>query len=525
MTIEPILVAGAWTSSNASGSFQSYNPKSKEKLSDCFPVSTWQDCEVALDSAAAAAKVMAGLSAENIAQFLEAYALGIESRKEELVETAHLETALPKSPRLADGELPRTLGQIRQAAQAARDYSWVDATIDTTNNIRSQLGSLGPVCVFGPNNFPFAFGGISGGDFVSAIAAGNPVIAIAHYLHPKTTQIFAEEAQTAADATGMPKGTVQLLYKLEPEDGLRLVADNRLRATGFTGSRAAGLRLKNAAEAAGNLIYLEMSSVNPVVVLPGALKQRGAEVLQEYLGSVLMGAGQFCTNPGLLLLIDDEESQIFIKGAVEGFEKAPIGTLLSEGVETGLKAGIKDLRDAGAELLAGDSGGRGSGYCHANTLLRISGTEYLSNSQVFQAEAFGNSSLIVLAKDVNECENILASLEGNLTGCFYSDTKGSDDTAYRQLEPTLRNRVGRLLNDKMPTGVAVSSAMNHGGPFPATGHAGFSAVGFPASIKRFAMLHCFDTVRESRLPAALGNKNPTGKLMRVIDGEYAITDI
>ncbi len=529
MKTEPILLAGAWRTSHASGTFHAFDPRSKEPLDDHFPISSWQDCELALNAAQSAAKVMATLPAERIASFLEAYAHGIEARKEELVDTAHLETGLAKTPRLADGELPRTLGQIRSAAQAARDYSWVDAVVDTSNNIRSLLAPLGPVCVFGPNNFPFAYGGISGGDFASAIAAGNPVIAIAHYLHPKTTQIFGEEAQKAADATGMPKGTIQLLYKLEPGDGLRLVADRRLAATGFTGSRRAGLALKTAADAAGNLIYLELSSLNPVVILPGALKERGREVLQEFLTSVLMGAGQFCTNPGLVLLVENDDAEKFIEGARDAFLQAADGTLLSEGVETGLKSSIKSLRDAGATLLVGEEEGKdeggGAGYSHSNTLLIISGSDFLAKPDEFQTEAFGNSSLIVLSKDLRELEAVLSTLEGNLTGSIYSEREGADDTAYDRLAPLLRSSVGRLLNDNMPTGVAVSPAMNHGGPYPATGHAGFSAVGFPGSVKRFSMLHCFDQVRENRLPPALQNRNPTGKLWRLIDGDYTQKDL
>ena len=529
MVTEPILLAGTWTKSHASGTFHAFDPQSREPLDDHFPISSWQDCEVALDAAQSAAKVMATLPAAKIASFLEAYAHGIESRKEELVDTAHLETALAKTPRLADGELPRTLGQIRAAAQAAREYSWVDPVVDTSNHIRSQLGPLGPVSIFGPNNFPFAYGGMSGGDFASAIAAGNPVIAIAHYLHPKTTQIFGEEAQKAADATGMPKGTVQLLYKLEPGDGLRLVADRRLAATGFTGSRRVGLALKNAAEAAGNLIYLEMSSINPVVILPGALKERGTEVLQEFLTSVLMGAGQFCTNPGLVLVVENDDGDKFIEGAAEAFSQTASGTLLSEGVEAGLQSSIKSLRDAGATLLVGEEEGKeegdGAGYSHSNTLLIISGADFLAKPDEFQTEAFGNSSLIVLSKDLGELEKVLSTLEGNLTGSIYSDREGSDDASYDQLAPLLRSSVGRLLNDSMPTGVAVSPAMNHGGPYPATGHPGFTAVGFPGSVKRFSMLHCFDQVREQRLPPALQNRNPTGKLWRLIDGDYTQKDV
>ena len=183
----------------------------------------------------------------------------------------NIETALPILPRLKESELPRTIDQLRQAAAAAREGSWALPTIDTKNNLRSCYGAIGPVCVFGPNNFPFAYEGIAGGDFASAIAAGNPVIAKAHPSHPGTARLLAELAQRSAEEAKLPPGTVQMIYRLENDDGLRLMKDRRVAAVGYTGSRKAGLALKAAADSAGIPIYLELSSINPVVILPGAL--------------------------------------------------------------------------------------------------------------------------------------------------------------------------------------------------------------------------------------------------------------
>lgn len=254
MPIQPILINGQWRPADAVSTFRAENPATCEELPDESPVSSWQDCEAALEAAADAFDAMQCMPREDIARFLEAYAERIETRKDELVEMAHAETALPASPRLADVELPRTTNQMRQAAAAAREGSWAMPTIDTANDIRSCLAPIGPVCVFGPNNFPFAFGSISGGDFAAAIAAGNPVIAKANSSHPGTTRIFAEEAEAARHAGGMPPGTVQLIYRASHPDGERLVSDSRVGATGYTGSRAAGLRLKAAADATGKSI-------------------------------------------------------------------------------------------------------------------------------------------------------------------------------------------------------------------------------------------------------------------------------
>jgi NADP-dependent aldehyde dehydrogenase len=413
---------------------------------------------------------------------------------------------------------------LRQAAVAVLEGSWALPTIDTKLNIRSVLDALGPVLIFGPNNFPFAYNGVAGGDFAAAIAAGNPVIAKAHPCHPNTSRLLAEEAIAAVRETNLPAATVQMIYNLAPEDGLRFVADKRLGAVGFTGSRAAGLKLKAAADAVGKPFYAELSSLNPVIILPGSLAERGAKIVEEFTGSCLMASGQFCTSPGLTILFAGDTAEQFIAAVKAKLESTPPGILLSSGVARNLAASVKKLQAAGAELVTGGSPLAGNKF--ANTLLRVSGEKFLAAPEKLQTEAFGNASLVVVALDEREVEQIIGQLEGNLTGGIYSDTTGSnDDALYETFAPLLRARVGRLLNDKMPTGVAVSPAMNHGGPFPATGHPGFTAVGIPASLRRFAALHCYDNVRPTRLPAALQNKNPNGKMWRLLDGQWSQADI
>ncbi len=523
MSPHSILIAGRWRAANARGAFHAENPATGQTLPDEFPVSTWADCDEAANAAAAAASFLRLTPPEQMADFLTRYAARLEARKADLVETAHGETALPKSPRLADVELPRTTGQLRQAAAAAREGSWALPTIDTKLNIRSILGPLGPVLVFGPNNFPFAYNGVAGGDFAAAIAAGNPVIAKAHPSHPNTSRLLAEEALAAVLDSHLPPATVQMIYRLAPEDGLRLVADRRLGAVGFTGTRAAGLKLKAAADAAGKPAYLELSSLNPVLVLPGALAERAPKIVEEFTASCLMAGGQFCTSPGLVILFAGGAAEQFIAGVKARLESVPPATLLSSGVARNLAASVKTLQAAGAQLVTGGSPLAGNRF--ANTLLRVTGAEFLASPQKLQTEAFGNAFLVVLARGVDETVAVLSLLEGNLTGSIYSGTAGEDDSLYEKLSPLLRARAGRLLNDKMPTGVAVTPAMNHGGPFPATGHPGFTAVGIPASLRRFAMLQCFDQVRPPRLPAALQNKNPTGKMWRLIDGQWSQADI
>lgn len=522
-TCQPVLIAGRWRDAAVADQFRATDPNQNRPIETDFPVSGWSDIDEALSAAAAAATELRRTPPEKIAEFLEAFADLIAADAEALVESAHLETGLAKQPRLADVELPRTIGQLRLAAAAAREGSWAMPVIDTKASIRACYEPLGPVCVFGPNNFPFAFGSCSGGDFAAAIAAGNPVIAKANSSHPETTRRFAALALTAIESTGLPPATVQLIYRTSHTDGERMVADPRCGASGYTGSRHAGLALKAAADAAGKPIYLELSSVNPVVITPAALAERGDALVDEFVGSVLMGAGQFCTNPGLILLVKGEASDRFVAAVTDKFAAATPGTLLSPAVTRSLGQAVDTLVTAGAKLLTGGGEPLPDRCARANTWLSATGSQFLSDPEIFQTEAFGNASLVVVADDVAQLVAVIESLEGNLTGCIYS--ANGDDDAYSPIAFALAPKVGRLLNDKMPTGVAVSPAMNHGGPYPATGHPGFTAVGIPAAIHRFAKLTCYDNVRQPRLPALLRDANPTGKTWRNIDGQWTCGDV
>jgi alpha-ketoglutaric semialdehyde dehydrogenase len=522
---QKVLIAGAWRDSDAVGTFEPVNPSTKEATGEVYPVSSEAETLEAVEAAAVASEQLQAHYPEGVASFLETFADRIEARADEIVAMAAAESGLPASPRLADVELPRTTGQLRQAAAAARASSWCLPTIDTASNIRSMYRALeGGVAVFGPNNFPLAFNSVAGGDFAAAIGAGCPVIGKGNSSHPGTTRLLAEEALEAVKATGLPEATVQLIYRTEHSVGEKLVSHPKLGATGYTGSRGAGLALKAAADAAGKPIYLELSSINPVYVLPGAIKERGEAIADEFTTSCLMGTGQFCTNPGIVVVLKSAETDAFVQQVKERFEAAPVGTMLSQSVEKSMSRSIEALTEAGATLVTGGQAGAGTGFSYANTLLTVDGATFVANPEALQTEAFGNESLFVIADDLGQAVEVARHFEGNLTGCIYSDTQGSDDDAYAAIEPALRRKVGRLLNDKMPTGVAVVPSMNHGGPYPATGHPGFTAVGIPASLLRFGMLCCYDGVRAQRLPAVLQDKNPGG-VARLVDGAWTTGDI
>ena len=524
--VHPVLVAGEWRPATPTGTFTATNPKTRQPLTDTFPVSGPADLEAALVAATTAAAELRALpnAGESLAAFLDAYATGIEANADAIVASAQTETGLPEKPRLRDVELPRTTGQLRQAAAAARAGDWQRPIVDTKINLRSCLAPIGPVLAIGPNNFPYAYNGIAGGDFAAALAAGNPVIAKSHPLHPNTSRLFAEIAKKALDAGGLPAATVQMIYHVSNADGLRLVADPRLKAVGFTGSRRGGLALKASADAAGTLFFGEMSSLNPTVLLPGAIAANADAIADQYVTSLLAGAGQFCTKPGLLLVIAGPATDAWLKTVCQKTAAAPVGTLFSAGGQQAVCDAIDTLKNAGAELVVGGTPNAAGGFGIANTLLRVTARQFLADAHAFQTEAFGNAGLVIVSDDIEQLTTVVHALEGQLTGSIYS-AAGVDDSAYAKVAAALRPRVGRLINDKMPTGVAVAAAMNHGGPFPATSQPHFTAVGMPTAIARFTQLESYDAVREQRLPPCLRDKNPTGKLWRQIDGNWTQGDV
>jgi NADP-dependent aldehyde dehydrogenase len=527
MDFQPILIDGEWRAAqDPEGQFQADNPQTGKPLDDVFPISSLAEIEVMLRAAQQAMLEIRALSGEEIANFLDAYAGNIEANADILVATAHLETALTVEPRLRNVELPRTTSQLRLAADAARRGDWHHAIIDTKNNIRSMVAPLaGPIVVFGPNNFPFAFNGVAGGDFAAAVASGHAVIAKANPAHPKTTQLLAQAAFDAIKRTGMPQALVQLFYGAKDETGSNLVSHPLVGATAFTGSRDAGMALKSAADAAGKPIYLEMSSVNPTFVLAGALKERGAEIAKELAGSCLAASGQFCTKPGLIILPDGENTKDFINDFVQFFQEAAPTCLLGRQSSQLISQTLKHLQQNGGQLMTGGNQVDGLGFLHENTALQVTGEDFLKHPQALQSEAFGPVAMLVKTTGNAQMSDMARQIEGSLTGCIYSDHAGLDDSTYALIEPILRPKVGRLLNDKAPTGVAVSAAMVHGGPPPSTGHAGFTSVGIPAALRRFGALRCYDNVRSNRLPVELQDKNPNGEMWRFIDGIWTQSDV
>ena len=485
-----------------------------------FPISRWSDCDAALNAATKAAAELRTIDPAKIAAFLEAYATNIEAAAATIVAAAAEETALPVTPRLKDVELPRTTNQLRQAAAAVREESWRHATLDLEKNIRSCFAPIGPVVVFGPNNFPFAFNGVSGGDFAAAIAAGNPVIAKAHPLHPNTTRLLAEQALKAVETAGLPPATVQMIYNVSNENGLKLVSDPRVGAVAFTGSRNAGLHLKRAAEDAGIPIYLEMSSINPVIFLPGALAERSEQLAQELVDSVLAGSGQFCTSPNLVLVFETPQTEPFLAQIAKSFSERPAQT--------------SSLRRRPQTTPSGRHRPhhRRRATRHRRRHRTRRRLPLRQHASPRHRRAVPRRTPRSAARDLRQRHSRRRRQHAAGTPVHPPPPRRQPHRhhllseirrrrrAYNDIAPLLREKVGRLLNDKMPTGVAVSPAMNHGGPYPSTSHPGSTSVGIPTAIARFAKLDCYDAVRPERLPAILKDTIANPNTWRSINGAW-----
>ena len=455
--------------------------------------------------------------------FLTRFAARIEERAAEIVEMAHLETGLPKSPRLAEVELPRTTGQLRQAAAAANEGSWALPAIDTKLNLRSLFRADWPGRVFGPNNFPFAYQLRCGRRFRGGTRRGQsghrqgPPVPSRHNT-PAGHRGGCWRCARAACRSPPCKCSIILATRMACASS----GDRRLAAFAFTGSRAAGLKPESRRRCRRQAGLPRDVEPEPCRRSCRGRSKSGARrllgnsppVASLHPARCAQSLASSCYSQGA-------EAGAFIAAVKQKFEAAPSRpvALRRPWPAPCARASTHCKRPARGSLRARRAPDA-PGHRFANTLLSVSGRQFLAEPEKLQTEAFGNASLCVIVDGADQAAAVLAHFDGNLTGSIYSDTRGADDALYARLAPLLRARVGRLLNDKMPTGVAVSPAMNHGGPFPATGHPGFTAVGIPASLRRFAMLACYDNVRPSRLPAMLRDQGPRSRPWRLIDGNW-----
>ena len=495
------------------------------RLEPVYRAATAEDIDLAANLAGDAAPILSKLSGKQKAHFLRHIADGIEAIKSEVVARAHKETALPEA-RL-QGEAARTINQLRLFSQVVEEGSWSMARIDPAmpdrkplprSDIRSVLRPLGPVAVFGASNFPLAFS-VAGGDTASAFAAGCPVIVKAHSAHPGTSELVAQVIVNSVRDCGLPTGTFAMVFGAGSQVGAALVQHPAVKAVGFTGSLGAGKSLMDLAAARPEPIpcFMEMSSTNPVFVLPEALKSRAQQIATGLFGSFTLGVGQFCTKPGLVFLPRNQSADALVGELVTLVKNASASPMLTSGICKSYKSGIESRGgNTRVEVLAQAASTEGSGPVHVSPVLFQVSAADLIKDPALEHEIFGPTTLVIRYSDSSELATLARQLEGQLTATLQGTE--ADILAFGELISVLENKAGRLVVNGFPTGVEVCHAMVHGGPYPATSDSRHTSVGTQA-IYRFARPVCYQDFPQAALPAELKDENPLG-ILRLVDGTY-----
>ena len=527
MKITGNMLIGRASVRGHAGELHAIDPRSGQAIAPAFGAGSKAEIDRACELATLAFDAYRETSLEQRARFLESIAEGLLDLGPTLIERAMAETGLPKA-RL-EGERGRTVSQLRLFAKVVRDGRWLDVTIDKALPNRVPLGrpdlrlrkiAIGPVAVFGASNFPLAFS-VAGGDTASALAAGCPVVVKAHSGHLGTSELVGRVVQAAVQACGLPEGVFSLLIGEGNEFGQFLVQHPAIKAVGFTGSRQGGLALGRVANTRPQPIpvYAEMSSINPVFLLSGALADSPDKLAQAFVDSLVLGAGQFCTNPGLVIGIAGPHFEQFKAAAAAALAAKETAVMLTPGIHSAYCFGVQRLAEApgvcelarGKGNAAANPGDQGSA---AQAALFATEAHHLLDQPELEQEVFGPVGLMVACRDIADMRAIAERLEGQLTATLH--LAAIDHAEARQLLRVLERKAGRILVNGFPTDVEVSYAMVHGGPFPATSDGRSTSVG-ALSIERFLRPVCYQDMPPDLLPTALQDGNPLG-LSRLIDG-------
>ena len=516
------LIAGQFAGAEGSP-FHAHSPLDSSILPPAFFPASEGLIHHAAELAAGAAPEFARTSFEQRAALLEAVAVELLSLEDALLNRAHAETGLPLD-RLT-GERGRTIGQLRLFATLLREGSWCDARIDTAMpdrqplprpDLRRTLAPVGPVAVFGASNFPLAFS-VAGGDTASALAAGCPVVVKGHPAHPGTSELAASAIARAVSTCGLPASIFSLLQGNTPSQSLSLVRSPHIKAVGFTGSEKAGRALFDAAAARPDPIpvFAEMSSLNPVFLLHGALLARTAQIAEGLRNSATLSGGQFCTKPGVVFGIGGPEWDAFKQAFATEIGKSVPATMLHKGIcEAYRESTARLLRSGKVTLLAESTTLADPGLTQGRpAAFSTKASTYLEAAEL-HSEVFGPATLLVEASDASELLALARSLRGQLTATLHATP--ADLAASGTLLAVLGEKAGRLVLNAFPTGVEVAPAMNHGGPYPASTDSRFTSVG-TAAIQRWARPVCFQGFPQEFLPASLQNSNPLG-ILRTVNG-------
>lgn len=513
MSITGHLLIGQSRVPGKNGQLRAINAATGEALAPVFGGASLDDLEAACALADAAFDRYRETAPEGRAVFLETIASHILALGDALIERCMAETGLPRGR--IESERTRTVGQLALFASVVREGDFFEARIDPAipsrtpqarADIRMRNIAIGPVAVFGASNFPLAFS-VAGGDTASALAAGCPVIVKAHSAHPGTSELVGQAIQQAVRDCNLPEGVFSLLFDSQHTISQALVADHRVKAVGFTGSQRAGVTLMGIAAARQEPIpvYAEMSAINPVILLPHALAERSPQIATAFTASLTLGAGQFCTNPGLILAIDGPELAAFERAAIDALALCPAATMLTRQIYESYCAGVEKLRAQPSAVLLG-RGKPGTGAQGQPALFATSAAAFLAQPPLHD-EVFGASSLIVRCPDAATVLRVLNALGGQLTIAVHAHA--NDYPALAALLPSLEKKAGRVLLNGFGTGVEVCHAMVHGGPFPATSDARTTSVGSRA-IQRFLRPVCYQDFPQALLPPVLQDRNPFG---------------
>lgn len=503
--------------------FTSHNPWTGVTLPQSFRPSTIEEVEAAALAAARAFVTFRSWSNARVADALLAVADHLDGVGADLIDAADRETGLGTA-RLT-GELARTTAQFRAFASVCAEGSYVEGVIDHARpsavppipDLRRMLVPVGPVAVFGASNFPLAFS-VSGGDTASALAARCPVVVKAHPSHPETSDLAAEAIETALRAHGAPDGVFSLVRGPSASIGAALVRAAPLRAVAFTGSTAAGRALQHIAQQRPEPIpvYAEMGSLNPFVVTSGALSARGDRIAEGLVASVLQGSGQFCTKPGIVLIPESGASLDWAHGLAAAAGETTIGPLLNRQIKETFDRQIEEtLACEGVEVLVGGVETSGDGYRVTPTVVAVDAATFMV-TKPFAAEHFGPFCVLVRCASNADMIAVLQVVGGSLTGTIHAEPEELD--ALGPVLEVMVERVGRLVWNGYPTGVAISPAMMHGGPFPATTNPMHTSVGASA-IKRFLRPVAYQNFLPHALPPELQDENPLG-ILRLVDGVW-----
>ena len=492
--------------------YKTFNPVTNTENENIFYEATTSEIDAAVVLASKAFEEFRFVSGQRKAAFLNAIADEIMALDEELVQTYCSETGLPEGR--ARGERGRTVFQLRSFADLVAEGSWVEASIDhgipdrepaPKPDLRKMNIPLGPVVVFGASNFPLAYS-TAGGDTAAALAAGCPVIVKSHPMHAGTGELVASAIQKAAQKTGMPEGVFSNLNSSGIEVGVQLVKHPQVKAVGFTGSIRGGRALLDLAAQRQEPIpvFAEMGSINPVVLLPNAIAQRGDELAKTYAGSITLGTGQFCTNPGLLLGIKSDELSNFTNQLGDEISKLQPSVMLHPNIHNAYETNKNNAIQQEAVQVVSSYENEVKTNHARQMVVTVEGETFLNNPKLHQ-EVFGPFSMVVQCKDAAQLKEIISCLEGQLTGTIIAGD--SELEKYSEVVSALQNRVGRIIFNGVPTGVEVCPSMVHGGPYPASTDSRFTAVGIN-SIKRWVRPFSYQNWPNELLPDELKDENP-----------------